>query len=368
MITDNFLSKLIDWKEFEKFVASIYEDSENVIVKHNVTEIGKSESPRQIDVLVLQQTKLHTVKYVIECKRWKAPVDRDVVDKMVATVEDVGADKGAIFTTKGYEDGALKYAKQKNIDLFLVRDLLDSEWSELGRKFTIFTQGFHSKIDTFNFENAKIAFPNGSSVPENFKLDFSVTFESNQTFPERLNLYPLGETRFSVNYVKLLIDLRNELLREAMEDFNQLVSHSDKPAEIYFLRKVILNFGNYLYRHFKYGNGFITFDTISFSLHQLVTQDTIDVDLASKVDFALVVENYITSQRNVASKLTGENKTKLSKPIMTEIKGGENNPTSNVRMIKYSTEHYVDFKVKSQTIPNLLPDLTIDLQTKGTQK
>src|SRR5688572_12767487 len=111
-----FINSLIDWKNFELFVAELYRDSEHVTVEHNVTEVGKSGAKRQIDVRVFQRTKLHTLKIIIECKRWKDKVDRPVLDVLAAGIEDLGASKGVIFNTRGYEEGAIQYAKSKNID------------------------------------------------------------------------------------------------------------------------------------------------------------------------------------------------------------------------------------------------------------
>jgi hypothetical protein len=99
---NSFIDRLIDWKDFEKFIAELYKDSDELIVEHDVSEFGKSGAKRQIDVRILQKTKLHIIKTIIECKRWKEKVDRQTIDILFASVEDLNANKGAIFTTKGY--------------------------------------------------------------------------------------------------------------------------------------------------------------------------------------------------------------------------------------------------------------------------
>lgn len=43
------------------------------------------------------------------------------------TSEDLNASKGVIFITVGYEAGAEKYAKSKNIDIFVIKDLTQEE-------------------------------------------------------------------------------------------------------------------------------------------------------------------------------------------------------------------------------------------------
>lgn len=99
------------------FVRDLYtEPDARVTVERDVTEVGKSEARRQVDVKVVQTTRLHALTIIVECKRWKEAVSRDRIDVLAAAVEDLGASKGVMFTTKGFEEGAVCYAKAKNID------------------------------------------------------------------------------------------------------------------------------------------------------------------------------------------------------------------------------------------------------------
>ncbi|HQX50797.1 MAG TPA: restriction endonuclease [Planctomycetaceae bacterium] len=52
---------------------------------------------------------------LVECKRYKEPVKRDVVLIMHAKLHDVGAHKGMIFSTSGFQRGALAYASMHGI-------------------------------------------------------------------------------------------------------------------------------------------------------------------------------------------------------------------------------------------------------------
>jgi restriction endonuclease Mrr len=135
---EQFLAKLIDWRDFEKFVADLYRDSDELRVEHDVTLVGKSGARRQVDVLVHRRSKLHEDKFIVECKRWKDPVQRSRIDILAASVRDLNANRGAIFTTKGYEEGAVGYAKDQGIDIFVVRDLREDEWGEPGRHVLLY--------------------------------------------------------------------------------------------------------------------------------------------------------------------------------------------------------------------------------------
>jgi hypothetical protein len=83
-------------------------------------------------VNIVRRVRFHRITRLVECKRWKDPVGRDRLDVLATSIEALGAQNGAIFTTTGFEEGAIAYAKGKGIALFLVRDLTPEEWGLLG--------------------------------------------------------------------------------------------------------------------------------------------------------------------------------------------------------------------------------------------
>ncbi len=356
-----FLDKLIDWKDFEIFVADLYKNSEELTVEHNVTETGKSNAKRQIDVRVFQKTKLHTIKTIIECKRWKEKVDRQVIDVLFASVEDLNANKGAIFTTKGYEEGAIEYAKSKNIDIFIVRDIYEKEWGEPGRHILFYTQFFHSKVDDFSIDNPRFFSPLGLR-PSNTALKFDIHFSDQQIFPEHLNLFSLSEPTKGPNFVKLLIDVRNYTLKQLVEQFNNLMEPENDKPELAYETRVKLDFTNYPFKFFKHEIGYITFDSISFNHHQSITQSKMEFDRAASADFALIVENYITNQKNLASKQKDEEQVKLSEPILPKQEISDDQTVKNGSVIKITLEHYVSYSIQPTTQVIKTKDMTVNLQ------
>lgn len=155
-MSNQFIDRLIDWKDFERFVHDLYVEDDQLHVEHDVTVIGKSGAKRQIDVRFIHHVKDHTYTTVIECKRWKEPVTRERIDVLAATSEDTGAAKGVMFTTTGYEAGAQQYAAAKNIDLFLVRDLTDREWGLPGRVIWIYLQIYAAEIHDLAVPEAQV--------------------------------------------------------------------------------------------------------------------------------------------------------------------------------------------------------------------
>src|SRR5580692_9275408 len=125
--------KLIgDWGGFEKLIAALHETGD-VKVEHDVTLVGESEAPRQIDVLVTHTEALSTHRILVECKCWRSAVERLHVDAMITAVKDLKASRGVFFTTVGYQSGAGAVAKAYGIDLYVVRELSDEEWGGPGR-------------------------------------------------------------------------------------------------------------------------------------------------------------------------------------------------------------------------------------------
>ena len=67
--------------------------------------------------VVVRFTALGGAKLVVlsECKRHTNPVKRDVILAFAAKLEDVGAHKGIVFSTAGFQKGALEYASAHGI-------------------------------------------------------------------------------------------------------------------------------------------------------------------------------------------------------------------------------------------------------------
>jgi len=362
-IISSFLEKLIDWKEFECFVADIYSESDEIIVQHDVTLTGKSNAKRQIDVYITQKTKLHTYTTIVECKRWKKPVTRQVIDVLFASVEDLNASKGVIFTTKGYEEGAIEYAKSKNIDIFIVRDIREDEYGNLGKTFSLYLQMFNGKLENFDFQNVKWFSPLGLPLTKQ-PSKFDIYFTKQQSYPENLQLVDLNLNK-GPNLVKLLIDIRADILNRRLESFNYLLQPENESIEEGFNTRIKLDFTDYKYKFISHDNGFIQFDSIYFDFINCINQSKMNFDKTESVDFALIVENYISKQKNFVSKRKTESKIKLSDPI--QIENSEIDESKLVQpnsLIKISTEHYINFEFKKETKIVKTKDIIINLTNK----
>lgn len=59
---------------------------------------------------------------LVECKRYAQTVKRDLVLTLHAKLADVGAHKGMMFSTGGFQQGAIEYATQHGIALVIFQD------------------------------------------------------------------------------------------------------------------------------------------------------------------------------------------------------------------------------------------------------
>lgn len=55
------------------------------------------------------------VKVLIECKKYKSPVKRDVIMVLESKIRDSNAHKGMVFSTSGFQSGAIEYASRRGI-------------------------------------------------------------------------------------------------------------------------------------------------------------------------------------------------------------------------------------------------------------
>lgn len=111
--------------EFELIVKKWVEDSEKKLislkVEHNV-KLEAHDGTYQIDVLAIFEAFGAEFKIIIECKKHKNAIPRSLVQILHDRVRSLGAHKGMLFTTTGFQSGAIKYAKEHGITLIRITE------------------------------------------------------------------------------------------------------------------------------------------------------------------------------------------------------------------------------------------------------
>ncbi|UZE16006.1 restriction endonuclease [Pseudomonas sp. B21-054] len=91
-------------------------------VTHDV-KLEAYDSTYQIDVMAKFRAFAGAEFLVlIECKKYRKAVERELVQVLHDKVRSVGAHKGMLFTTTGFQSGAIKYATAHGIALVSIID------------------------------------------------------------------------------------------------------------------------------------------------------------------------------------------------------------------------------------------------------
>lgn len=116
---EDFEKQVVEW------VAASSDPPIVVETKHQATTYGQGGEYR-IDVrLILRVVGQATIVILIECKHQKRPVERDELLVLEGKLRDTGAHKGILFSTSGFQKGAIRYAAARGIATVT---LIDRSW------------------------------------------------------------------------------------------------------------------------------------------------------------------------------------------------------------------------------------------------
>jgi restriction system protein len=112
--------------DYERLVEKVYEDllkQDGIRVFHLKEYIRRSSGlPIKIDVSFEMDAAGARILVAIECKHYGREVDVGAVDEFFAKLQDIGAHKGIIVTTVGFQPGAESAAEGRGIALALLTD------------------------------------------------------------------------------------------------------------------------------------------------------------------------------------------------------------------------------------------------------
>ncbi|WP_435123930.1 restriction endonuclease [Micromonospora tulbaghiae] len=105
----------MDWKQYQREVAAFL-SSLGFDTKVDETVHG-ARAVHDIDVTARSRVAGVNQLWIVECKLWKRPVPKERVLTFRGVVEDVGADRGVLFSESGFQSGAKTAAQKTNISL-----------------------------------------------------------------------------------------------------------------------------------------------------------------------------------------------------------------------------------------------------------
>lgn len=113
--------------EYEVFCTEFlkgYAEEENLkdfAIQHNVVT-SADDGNYQIDIYATFVAMGVKFTVLAECKRYTQPVKRDYVVLLEAKVRSLGAQKGILISTSGFQSGAVEYAQKHGVSLIQVFD------------------------------------------------------------------------------------------------------------------------------------------------------------------------------------------------------------------------------------------------------
>jgi hypothetical protein len=111
---------MLPWEEYEGQVKNVLESSGGRV---NLRVGGKrtlktGDAEYEVDAYAeIEVFGGAVLKVIIECKRYKNPVNRDLVMALHRKTQELGAHKAMLFATSSFQSGAVAYAKKHGIAL-----------------------------------------------------------------------------------------------------------------------------------------------------------------------------------------------------------------------------------------------------------
>lgn len=90
-------------------------------IEHDV-KLTSSDGTYQIDVYATYTALGAEMKILAECKQYKKRVGRDKVEVLESRLRSLGAQKGILLSTAGFQSGAIQFAEKHGIALIQVFD------------------------------------------------------------------------------------------------------------------------------------------------------------------------------------------------------------------------------------------------------
>ena len=100
-------------------------------IEHDV-KLTASDGTYQIDVYATYTALGAEMKILAECKQYKKRVGRDKVEVLESRLRSLGAQKGILLSTAGFQSGAIDFAKAHGIALVQVFDTHEKWYSHSG--------------------------------------------------------------------------------------------------------------------------------------------------------------------------------------------------------------------------------------------
>ena len=128
-----------DGVEYEIFVATLQQavlaaenvtNLKNLSFERNKKILNDAGVEREFDIYWEYELGGFTYKTVIECKAYNSSVTVERIDALLGKIHGIPDLKPVFATRTGYQSGAIKVARHNKIELLIVREQDDSDWTD----------------------------------------------------------------------------------------------------------------------------------------------------------------------------------------------------------------------------------------------
>jgi restriction system protein len=150
----------LNWREYQKQAATLFR---SLGCRAEVEKIVDGvRGSHEIDVWVTRQIYGLEHHWVVETKHWRRRVAKLHVVALKGIVDDVGADRGILLSSSGFQSGAISMSECSNITLSSLEDMRESIREELER----YTLSSLEKKAGMVADNLHALYVNESSISE----------------------------------------------------------------------------------------------------------------------------------------------------------------------------------------------------------
>lgn len=122
---DNLKPVDITPEQFERQVYDWLKASTDGLKSFTLTRSSKLEGDSgEYEIDVMAEFEIFDgalIKVLVECKRYKNPVKRDAIMILESKIRDSATHKGMMFSTSGFQKGAIEYAQSRGIATFTIQ-------------------------------------------------------------------------------------------------------------------------------------------------------------------------------------------------------------------------------------------------------
>lgn len=199
-------------QSYEEFVQSLYQailqseergfsSQRNIKVERNITLIGINGIKREFDIYWEFSSGGITYKTIIECKDYSRKISIEKIDALHGKLSDFPNLRGIFATKKGYQSGAEKKAKERDIELLIVREQNDDDWTLDGQPLLREIHLQMNAIFPARITGFDLHLPQGSVLPPTTAVNNEVIITNNET-GESYTVYDLQFTLMQGHHEK----------------------------------------------------------------------------------------------------------------------------------------------------------------------